>query len=61
MAGTQKISPKELSRIYLASYRDAENVDDFISLVGSRSGIIMLRYFVAAIYYLIDMLIGEGE
>jgi hypothetical protein len=55
MAGTEKISPKELSRIFVESYQEAGNVDEFAEKVTARSGILMLRYFLAAIYYALDM------
>mgnify|MGYP001570179095 CR=1 FL=1 len=55
MGSTEKVSPKEFSRVLVESYQEAKDVNDFCELVSKKSNIIMLRYFLVAIYYALDM------
>lgn len=51
---TQKISPKDLSRVFLDCHERAGSSSEFIDLVISETGYVFTRYILAAIYYAIE-------
>lgn len=56
---TQRISPKDLSRIFLECHENAGSASEFIDMVVERTGYVFTRYILAAIYYAIKYAVAE--